>query len=107
MSSAELLRAYVARHNEGVRAGEFGRLQGLLADHASMRFHGLAAGPFEGAGAILAGLAANPPDDELVILEQVGSEAVYAWRKEPERVAGRLRIAAARGRIASIDVESA
>jgi hypothetical protein len=107
MSPAELLRAYVERHNEGVRAGEFLRLQGLLADYASLRFHGIAAGPFEGAGAIVAGFAAHPPDDELVILEQHGVEAVYAWGREPRRAAGRLRITVARGRIAAIDVETA
>ena len=107
MSPAELLRAYVERHNEGVRAGEFARLAGLLADYASMRFHGTNAGPFVGAGAIVAGFLAHPPDDELVILAQTGVEAVYAWRREPERVAGRLRITVARGRIAAIDVESA
>lgn len=104
MSPAELLRVYVERHNEGVRAGEFLRLAGLLADYASMRFHGIAAGPFEGAPAILAGFATNPPDDELVILDQRGVEAVYAWRRDPERPAGRLRITVARGRISAIDV---
>ena len=104
MSPAELLRAYVERHNEGVRDGEFARLAGLLADYASMCFHGIAAGPFEGAGAILRGFAASPPDDELVILEQRGVEAVYAWGREPRTPAGRLRITVARGRIARIDV---
>ena len=104
MSPAGLLRAYVGRHNEGVRAGEFARLAGLLADYASMRFHGIAAGPFEGAAAILAGFAANPPDDEIVILDQRGVEADYAWRRDPERPAGRLRITVSRGRISAIDV---
>ena len=107
MSPSELLRAYVERHNEGVRAGEFARIQGLLAEYASMRFHGIAAGPFDGASAILAAFAKNPPDDELVILEQQGVEAVYAWGREPRTVAGRIRITVARGRIAAIDVESA
>lgn len=104
MSPAELLRAYVERHNEGVRAGEFARLAGLLADYASMRFHGIAAGPFEGATAILAGFATHPPDDELVILDQRGVEAVYAWRRDPDRAVGRIRITVARGRISAIDV---
>ncbi len=107
MSPAELLRVYVERHNEGVRAGEFLRLAGLLADYASMRFHGTKVGPFEGAAAILAAFAEHPPDDELVILEQRDVEATYAWRREPERPAGRIRITVARGRIAAIDVESA
>ena len=107
MSGAELLRAYVERHNEGVRAGEFFRLAGLLADYAAMRFHGVAAGPFVGAAAIVKGFAENPPDDELLILEQREVEATYAWSREPERVAGRIRITVARGRIAAIDVESA
>jgi hypothetical protein len=30
-----------------------------------------------------------------------------AWSREPERIAGRLRITVSRGRIAAIDVESA
>jgi hypothetical protein len=104
MSPAELLRAYVERHNGGVRAGGFARLRGLFADDASMRFHGLAIGPFVGVKAILLAFATNPPDDELVILEQVGVEAVYAWGRDPERRAGRLRITVARGRISAIDV---
>ena len=107
MSPAEILRAYVDVHNQGVRAGEFRRLAALLAEYASMRFHGIPAGPFEGAQAILDAFEARPPDDELVILEQAGCEAVYAWGREPERIAGRLRITVARGRIAAIDVETA
>lgn len=104
MSPAELLRVYVERHNEGVREGGFLRLAGLFADYAAMRFHGIDVGPFEGASAILAAFAANPPDDEIVILEQQGVEAVYAWRREPERRAGLLRITVVRGRITAIDV---
>jgi len=105
VSPAELLRAYVERHNEGVRAGEFLRLAAILSRDAAMRFHGIpAGGPFEGARAILAAFAESPPDDELVILEQQGVEALYAWRREPERPAGRLRITVTRGRITAIDV---
>jgi len=104
MSPAELLRVYVQRHNEGVRAGEFLRLAGLLADDASMCFHGIAVGPFEGAAGIVAAFAAQPPTDELVILEQHGVEAVYAWQRAPERPAGSLRITVMRGRITRIDV---
>jgi hypothetical protein len=107
VSPAELLRVYVERHNEGVRAGEFLRLAGILADYASMRFHGTKVGPFEGASAILDAFARNPPDDELVILEQHEVEATYAWSRSPEKVAGRIRITVARGRIAAIDVETA
>jgi len=104
VSPAELLRAYVERHNEGVRAGAFAGLAALLARDAAMRFHGISAGPFEGAAAIVAAFLARPPSDEIVLLEQHGIEAVYAWRREPERPAGRLRITVMRGRITGIDV---
>jgi hypothetical protein len=104
VSPAELLRAYVERHNEGVRTREFARLAALFAEDASMRFHGIAAGPFEGAAGILAAFAATPPDDEIVLLEQEGVEALYAWRRAPEQPAGRLRITVVRGRITAIDV---
>ncbi|MFI5403854.1 MAG: hypothetical protein ACHQ1G_13025 [Planctomycetota bacterium] len=104
MSPAELLRVYVERHTGGVHAGGFKGLRALFAEDASMRFHGILAGPFLGVEAILAAFATNPPDDELVILEQVGVEAVYAWGRDPEKPAGRLRITVVRGRISAIDV---
>jgi hypothetical protein len=102
--TAALLRAYVQRHNEGVRSGRFSGLRALLADDAALRFHGIAAGPFEGASGILAAFAAQPPDDELLILDLRGAEATYAWGRDPARPAGRIRITAARGRITAIDV---
>jgi len=104
VSPAELLRVYVQRHNGGVRAGGFSGLRALLAEDASMRFHGIEAGPFVGIEAILLAFVEDPPDDELVILEQRGVEAVYAWGRDPERPAGRLRITVVRGRISAIDV---
>jgi len=104
VSPAELLRVYVERHNGGVHAGGFAGLRALFAEDAAMRFHGIVVGPFLGVEAILAAFATSPPDDELVILEQVGVEAVYAWARDPLKPAGRLRITVARGRIAAIDV---
>ena len=106
----ELLAAYVAAHNEGVRSGDFSALADLLLPTASMRFTGIAAGPFDSAAAILQAFREKPPDDELVVQSiRTKSDktvvATYGWANAPGKSAGRLGILAQRGLISSIRIE--
>ncbi len=85
----ELLAAYVEAHNEGVRSGDYSALADLLLPTASMRFSGIAAGPFDSAAAILQAFREKPPDDELVAVtvRRVGeqrAEARMRWEEIEE-----------------------
>ena len=90
----DLLYEYVARHNQGVRTGDWEPLGECFAADARMEFDGVAAGPYAGREAILAAYNERPPDDEVRILSAEerpdGVEAIYAWAVEPERRAGRM-----------------
>lgn len=73
-----------------------------------MVFEGVPAGPFHGRDAIEAAYAAQPPDDEIVLVgdpEERGGEAVapYAWKREGTR-AGEIRLTARDGKIAHLVV---
>ena len=92
---------YVARFNEGVRSGDWSSMLELLDDDCELEFVGIPVGPFAGRDAIAAAYAAQPPDDEIVLLE--GGSA-YAWAREPEVRAGELLLAELDGRIAKITV---
>jgi steroid Delta-isomerase len=91
---------YVERFNEGVRSGEWAPMLELLTDDAELEFVGIPVGPFRGRDAIAAAYAAQPPDDELVLLD--GDR--YAWAKEPSRPAGELHLEERAGTIARIRV---
>ena len=52
-----------------------------------MVFEGIPVGPFHGREAIRAAYAAQPPDDEIVLLDPDGT---YAWSKKPETPAGQM-----------------
>ncbi len=88
------LYEYVARHNEGVRTGDWEPLGECFAADAVLEFEGAAIGPFTGREAIVAAYRARPPDDEVRILdaEEEGTtvSAGYAWATLPEAAAGRL-----------------
>ena len=88
------LYEYVARHNLGVRAGDWGPLEECFAEDAVLEFEGVPVGPFAGRAAIGAAYRERPPDDEVRILgaEEEGATVVarYAWSTAPERRAGRL-----------------
>ena len=106
----ELLAAYVEAHNAGVRAGDFSALAELLLPTASMRFTGIAAGPFDNAAAILQAFREQPPEDELVVqsLRTKGDKTVvatYGWANAPGKSAGRLGILVQRDLISSIRIE--
>jgi hypothetical protein len=84
----------VARHNQGVRTGDWDALGECFAEGARLEFEGAPIGPFEGREAILAAYRERPPDDEVRVLSAEerpeGVEARYSWAAEPERPAGRM-----------------
>ena len=66
-----------------------------FSDDAELEFVGVPVGPFHGRDAIAEAYRTQPPDDELVVLEDRGEgTARYAWAKEPDRAAGDLRLTA-------------
>jgi len=100
-----VLDRHVAGFNEGVRSGEWSAMLAQLADDAELEFVGIPVGPFRGRDAIGEAYRAQPPDDELVVLEPLGGDAVvYAWSQEPERPAGELHLTVRDGRIERIRV---
>lgn len=72
-------------------------------DDAEMEFRGVPVGPFRGRDAIAEAYRAQPPDDELHVLEQREREgrieARYAWLAEPDVAAGELLVTAEDGLI--------
>ncbi len=91
-----LLHEYVARHNAGVRDGDWEALGERLADDAVLELEGIDTGPLAGREAIVAAYRERPPDDELRVLrvEEDGPTvaAGYAWSATPEAEAGTLRL---------------
>jgi SnoaL-like protein len=96
-----LLDEHVANFNHGVRTGDWSPMLALLADDAVLEFDGIPVGPFDGREAIGAAYAAQPPDDEIVLLD--GGPA-YAWAAAPHERAGELHLTEHAGRIAAIRV---
>jgi steroid delta-isomerase len=91
---SDLLHEHVERFNAGVRTGDWsGMLEGF-DDAAEMEFRGVPVGPFVGKEAIAAAYRGQPPDDELLVLEEREAgdrvDARYAWLAEPEVAAGEM-----------------
>jgi steroid delta-isomerase len=90
------LDEHVERFNAGVRSGDFGPMLEPFAHNAEMAFEGVPVGPFVGRDAIAQAYREQPPDDELDVLDvrRDGNTyvAVYAWRREPDKRAGELRL---------------
>lgn len=101
-----ILEEHVERFNEGVRTGDFTRMLENLASDAMMTFEGVPVGPFVGRDEIAAAYRDRPPDDELDVVDsrQEGDTIVagYAWRREPDRRAGELRLTVVNDRIARL-----
>ena len=101
-----LLHEHVIRFNEGVRTGDWEPMLERFADDAELAFEGVPVGPFRGRDAIAAAYAEQPPDDQLVTLRVEESEgdvtALYAWRKEPGTVAGRMVLSPRGGLVARL-----
>ncbi len=78
--------------NHGVCTGDWSSMLALFADDAELEFVGIPVGPFRGRDAIGEAYRVQPPDDEIVVLEDRGDSAVYAWSREPARPAGELHL---------------
>jgi hypothetical protein len=88
----ELLDLHVAAFNHGVRSGDWNPcVEGFVPD-GELVFVGAPAGPFKGRYAIATGYEANPPDDEIRVVEAsvVGGEVVaaYGWSRTEGAKAG-------------------
>ncbi len=90
---------HVERFNRGVRTGDFGDMVSCFAEDAELLFDGVPVGPFRGREAISEAYAAQPPDDEIVLLDDDGT---YAWAKEPETPAGQMLLTERDGEIARL-----
>jgi RimJ/RimL family protein N-acetyltransferase len=101
-----LLHDHVIRFNEGVRTGDWTPMLEWFAEDAELDFEGVPVGPFQGRGAIEAAYAAQPPDDQLVTLRVEDEDdevtALYAWRSDPSRVAGRIVLTPRGGKVARL-----
>jgi steroid Delta-isomerase len=90
-----LLERHVELFNQGVRSGDFAPMLGQFTADADLVFEGVPAGPFHGKDAIAAAYASNPPDDEVDVLSSEQADdgtivAMYAWRADEGRAAGRM-----------------
>ena len=103
-----LLEEHVDRFNAGVRSGDFGPMLENFADDATMAFEGAPVGPFVGRDAIARAYREQPPDDELDVLDTRQERntviAGYAWRREPGKRAGELRLTVEEGLITRLVV---
>ena len=92
MTGPELLAEHVRRFNASVKTGDFGPMLELFSDDASLEFRSVPVGPFHGRNAIADAYAAQPPDDEIEVLEIEEDDAEiragYAWRRNEGRRAG-------------------
>jgi glyoxylase I family protein len=93
----DLFFRHVERFNAGVRSGDFGPMLEQFADGAELVFEGVPAGPFEGKAAISAAYATQPPDDEVLLLDQpvltAGTVRVpYGWRADRGAPAGEMHV---------------
>jgi len=99
-----LLERQVEAFNHGVRTGDWTPMLELFVDDAELEFVGIPVGPFRGREAIGDAYRTQPPDDEIVVLDDRGSSAVYAWAKDPARRAGELHIEERDGEIARLRI---
>jgi len=101
-----LLHEHVDSFNAGVRTGDWSSMLERFDDAAEMEFRGIPVGPFHGKEAIAEAYRAQPPDDELRVLEERERDGVlearYAWLAEPEVAAGELLLTPDEGRIRSL-----
>jgi steroid Delta-isomerase len=99
-----LLDREVAAFNDGVRTGDWSSFLELFTEDAELEFVGIPVGPYRGRAAIGEAYRTQPPDDEIVVLEDRGDSAVYAWSREPERPAGELQLEERDGAIVRLRV---
>jgi steroid Delta-isomerase len=94
-----LLEEHVERFNAAVRSGDFGPMVAAFSEDAELVFEGIPVGPFAGRQAIGEAYAAQPPDDEIVLLDGDGT---YAWAKQPAVPAGQMLLTEHDGEIARL-----
>jgi hypothetical protein len=98
---SDLLHDHVESFNAGVRTGDWSSMLERFDDGAEVEFRGVAVGPFHGKEAIAEAYRAQPPDDEVRVLEQREREgrieARYAWLAEPDVAAGEMLLTAKGG----------
>jgi steroid delta-isomerase len=103
-----ILEDHVERFNAGVRSGDFTRMLENFAPDATMTFENVPVGPFVGRDAIAQAYRERPPDDVLNVLDsrRDGNTIVagYAWRREPDKRAGELRLTVEGERITGLTV---
>ncbi|MGE5274683.1 MAG: GNAT family N-acetyltransferase [Verrucomicrobiota bacterium] len=96
--AVDLLYEFTARHNQGVRTGDWEALGECLAGDARLEFGGVQLGPFCGREAIVAAYRARPPDDEVRLVDPVeeqggdGVNAGYMWSRSPDEPGGTMRL---------------
>lgn len=103
---SNLFQRHVTFFNQGVRSGDFGPMLEQFTDDSELLFEGIPVGPFRGKAAIAAAYAAQPPDEEIEVLE-VDEQAeeirgAYAWRAQPGQHAGEMIITVADDKIARL-----
>jgi hypothetical protein len=101
-----LLAHHARRFNAAVRSGDFAPLVELFAEDAVLEFANVPVGPFHGRDAIAAAYAAQPPDDELEVLDaRVEDDGTVlervAWRRGGT---GTMQLRLEDGRIAHLVV---
>jgi steroid delta-isomerase len=108
LEGLSMLEDHVQRFNAGVRSGDFSSMLDNFREDATMAFEGVPVGPFEGRNAIAQAYREQPPDDQLDILDtrREGETFVagYAWRRQPDRRAGELRLTVDGDRISRLVV---
>jgi steroid delta-isomerase len=94
--TTDFLADHVRRFNDGVRRGDFTDLVDTFAADGELVFVGVPVGPFRGREAVAEAYRAQPPDDELIVLDHSEREgevvAGYAWAREPDVRAGEMRL---------------
>ena len=109
-AAVDLLHEYVARHNQGVRTGDWEPLGECFVDDGCLELEGAPVGSFVGREAIVGAYRARPPDDEVRILvaeeRPGGAEAGYSWAADPKRRVGRMLVTLRGGEIERLVVTS-
>jgi hypothetical protein len=92
VTGPELLEEHVRRFNDAVGSGDFHPMLELFSEDAVLEFRGVPVGPFHGREAIAEAYAAQPPDDQIEVLEIEEDDAEirarYAWLRDEGRAAG-------------------
>ena len=105
----DLFFRHLERFDAGVRSGDFTSMLEQFSDQAELLFEGVPVGTFRGREEIAAAYAMQPPDDEVLLLDEPvladGTvSAPYCWKAERGTAAGAMHLSAADGRIARLVV---